>query len=175
MTSGLLVVEWTGAGFGRHITEVPLGDVRRSLKLLYAGGIVYNVGITMVRFSAILFYNRIFAPHNSRYRYLIWASLGLNAAWGLAFGALSVLPCTPIHAFWNRPLMPSSYRCTSTLAAHLSTATTSALMDLLVLLLPLPPLWTLHTNRRKKARLLFIFFVGYWYVSWLSPGVGPEP
>ena len=98
MASDLVIVEWTGAGFGRHITEVPLGDVRKGLKLAYAGGIIYNVAITMVRFSAILFYNRIFAPLNSRYRYFIWASLGINAAWGLAFSALAVLPCIPVHA-----------------------------------------------------------------------------
>ena len=162
---------------------MPLGDILKSLKILYAGYIVYNLGITMIRFSAILFYNRVFEPRKTeRYRYFIWLGLGLNTAWILAFGAVALLPCLPIHAFWDRPLlMPSSYRCSSTLAIQLSAGITSVLMDLLVLLLPVPPLLELHTDWRKKARLVFVFLLGYWYVVrpsqcliWIPPPQTPH-
>ena len=156
-------MELVGAGFGRHVKEVPLGDVRKGLKILYSSYIVYNLGITMIRFSAILFYNRVFELRRSHYRYVIWGSLGINTAWILAFGTVALLPCTPIHAFWDRALLaPTSYNCLSTLAIQLSAGITSVLMDLFVLLLPVPRLLKLQTDWRKKARVGFIFFIGYW-------------
>lgn len=153
------------AGFGRHITEVPLGDIRKGLKILYASYIVYNLGITMIRFSAILFYNRVFELQRSRYRYVIWCCLGLNGAWIVAFGTLALRPCTPIHSFWDKPILaPTSYTCISTLSIQLSSGITSVLMDLFVLLLPVPRLLKLQTDWLKKVRVGCIFFIGYWYV-----------
>ena len=133
--------------------------------MLYAGYIVYNLGMTMVRFSAILFYNRIFEPRNTNYRYYIWVALGLNTLWFLAFGTVAIVPCRPIEAFWNTPLLlPSSYKCSSTLGIQLSSGITSVFMDLMVLILPMPRLWRLQTSLRKRLRVLFIFLMGYWYV-----------
>lgn len=161
-TLNLLAAEWTTAGLGRHVTDVPLGDVIKGLKILYGGYIVYNLGISLLRFSAILFYKRIFEPRNSRYRYFIWLGLGLNTAWLLAFGTIAVVPCVPIHAFWQRPLLhSSSYTCPSTLAIQLSSGITSVVVDIVVLLLPVPRLWRLQTDMRKKVRLLAIFVVAY--------------
>lgn len=155
--------ELIGAGFGRHVKELPLGDVRKGLKILYSSYIVYNLGITMIRFSAILFYNRVLELHRSRYRYVIWCSLGINTIWIVAFGVVALAPCTPIHAFWDKALLPStSYNCPSTLAIQLSAGITSVLMDLVVLLLPVPRLLKLQTDWRKKARVGFILFIGYW-------------
>lgn len=134
--------------------------------MLYAGYLVYNLGMTLLRFSAILFYNRIFEPRNSKYRYFIWAGLALNTLWFLAFGTIAIVPCVPIQAFWNRPMLPpSSYKCSSTLGIQLSSGITSVLMDLMVLILPLPRLWKLQTSQRKRIRVLFIFIMGYWYVA----------
>ena len=94
-----MAVELIGSGFGRHVKEVPLGDVRKSLKILYSSYIVYNLGIAMIRTSAILFYDRVFELRRSQYRYIIWCSLGINTAWAIAFGVVAVVPCTPVHAF----------------------------------------------------------------------------
>lgn len=157
------------SGFGRHVKEVPLGDIRKGLKLLYASYFVYNLGMTMIRCSAILFYNRVFELHRSQYRYVIWCGLGLNVAWFGAFGSVALVPCTPVHAFWDKPILaPSSYNCSSTLSIQLSSGITSVLMDLFVLLLPIPCLLKLKTSWRNKVRVCFIFFMGYWYVAQLS-------
>ena len=151
-------------GFGRHVTEVTPGDFRKGLKILYASYTVYTLGIGMIRFSAILFYHRIFELRCSPYRYVIWCSLGLNAAWIIAFNVLFLIPCAPIHAFWDRPMMaPANYSCISTLSIQLSAAITSGLMDLLVLLLPVPRLLKIQTSWRNKVRVGCIFFIGYWY------------
>ena len=153
----------TGAGLGRHITDVPLGDVCKALKMLYTGTFIYALGITLIRSSAILFYSRIFEARKSQYRYAIWISLAVNTAWFLTFGSLAIFACIPIHAVWDRPIIEtSSYRCLSTLAQQLSPGITSVIIDLVVLLLPLPPLWGLQTMHRKKARLIVIFLLGYW-------------
>lgn len=158
----------TSAGLGRHVSELPPEVGRKTLQMIYVGTFVYSLGISMVRFSAILFYDRIFETRNSRYRYAIWISLAANAAWCLTFGLLALLTCLPVHAFWDRGmLLPSPYRCLSTLDLQLSAGITSVLMDLMVLLVPLPRIWKLHTDRRKKARLLIIFILGYWLVGYL--------
>ncbi|KAM0799447.1 hypothetical protein BDR22DRAFT_973712 [Usnea florida] len=161
-TLNLIVVELMGTGFGRHVEDVPLADIRKGLILVYASWILYALAITMIRVSAILFYNRVFELRSSRYRYVIWCSLGMNMAWLLALGIVLLVPCTPVHAFWDKPLLASaSYTCLSTRAIQLSSGISSVLMDLLVLLLPVPCLLKLQTDRRRKTRVGFIFFIGY--------------
>ena len=148
---------------GQHITAVSMQNVHEGLKLTYAIYITYNFGITMARFSALLLYARIFEPHRrSSYRYFLWAGFGLNTAWIIAFGVIGIMPCTPLHAFWDRIKMnPSTYTCPN-LPLQLASGISSVLVDLVVLLLPIQPILKLQLSARTKVRIALVFFMGYW-------------
>lgn len=130
---------------------------------MYAGYLVHITAISLVRFSAILFYSRIFNIRNSSYRFFIWAGFGLNAVWMLAFVIWSLVACIPVTAFWNRLILPpSSFKCSPTMAYQWASAITSVVIDLVVLLLPVPRLWKLQISLQNKIRIIAVFMLGYW-------------
>ena len=51
--------------------------------------------------------------------------------------------------------------CTVIEAQFVSTASLNILIDLVLLLLPLPVLWRLHITKRQKIGLMAVFILGY--------------
>ncbi|KAL9081867.1 MAG: hypothetical protein Q9159_006943 [Coniocarpon cinnabarinum] len=158
----LIVVNWTDNGLGHHLFEVPIPDIIKGLKLLWAAEVIYDIGITMLRVSAVLFYGRVFQHDGTLWRYWIWGSVALNIAWLIAFVTVAIVQCLPIHAFWSRlTMLPWTYTCLSTRSVQLSNGITSVVMDLWVLILPLPKLWRLQMPLTKKILIICIFICGY--------------
>ncbi|KAL9048274.1 MAG: hypothetical protein Q9162_007797 [Coniocarpon cinnabarinum] len=96
----LIVVNWTDNGLGHHLFEVPIPDIIKGLKLLWAAEVIYDIGITMLRVSAVLFYGRVFQHDGTLWRYWIWGSVALNIAWLIAFvtrrhGSLGAYTASP--------------------------------------------------------------------------------
>ena len=133
-------------GFGNQITEIPLGDVILSLKLLFATMILYNQAIAFIRISTLFFYRRAFNTREKFLRYNIWLALGANVIWLVGFYFDIIFQCKPITAFWQRAVMkPGEYHCLDVFPAQIASATTSVFLDLWILLIPLPVLWKLQS------------------------------
>ncbi|KJK74912.1 hypothetical protein H634G_09746 [Metarhizium anisopliae BRIP 53293] len=146
-------------GLGHHIQFVPPDKVAIFLRLLYALYYMYNFGLFFTKCSALLFLSRIFSWHaNTRcFNYAIATTHVLNAAWllGVTFG--TVFMCNPVEKGWSQPLS-----CGPTSALWISSAVPSACIDFIILVLPLPKIWTLKMTRARKVGVTGIFVLGYW-------------
>ena len=55
-----VTLAWVSVGFGRHVSELSQEDIVQSFKYRYAIGYLYQFGITLPKYSTILFYIRVF-------------------------------------------------------------------------------------------------------------------
>ena len=104
----------------------------------------------------ILLYIRIFAIPT--FRYVCWSVIGLNAAIFLSIFLGTLLICRPISYSFVKTIPNGT--CGSLSSFELYTAIMNLMMDLIVVVLPLPMLWRLHMSSRKKIQLTFVFGMG---------------
>lgn len=153
-------------GAGNHLYQIPLGSTELLLKLLFAGFLVYNTGIAIMRISACFFYMRIFTGHHKIFRVVCWASIGTNVAWLIGNNLTAIFQCSPVRGFWDR-LIPG-LQCASNLNIQYGGVITGIVMDLWTLLLPMPIIWKLKMPPMKKALIIAIFVLGYRYAAALG-------
>lgn len=147
-------------GLGYHIFVVDPNDLGIFLKLLWSIYFVYDIALAITKTSALLFLSRIFPKRaNSRwFNYAIYTTHALNVAWliGIIFG--TIFMCTPIEKNWN-PMVPG--KCGPTNALWLGSAVPSVVIDLIILILPLPKIWGLRLSPAKKTGITLVFLLGY--------------
>lgn len=150
------------AGFGRHMDTLTLEEQKLFFKLLYVGDYVYDTALVLTKLSGLLFLSRIFPRHanSNLFNGVLYATYGLNAAWliGAYFGTIFL--CDPVEKGWNPFLQEGSCGLTTTL--FLGSAIPSVVIDLIIMILPLPKIWGLRTTPGKKVGLITIFILGYW-------------
>jgi hypothetical protein len=133
------------------------------MKYLFAGELVYMISITIPKLSVCAFYYRVFNLKNKKvWRWLNYILAVLVASYVVGFIFHSFFKCRPISKNWI-PTEPGT--CDDMKADWLASATTSVILDFLLLIFPLPHLWTLQLPLRRKIALVGVFICGYWYVD----------
>ncbi|KAF6239402.1 hypothetical protein HO173_002664 [Letharia columbiana] len=152
-------VYWTTIGLGKHISLVSPDNIVKGLLLLYADYPLYDTAISLPRFSALLFYARVFNAHSNRLlRTVLWTTAALNMAWLIFAIVSSIFQCTPIEKVWKPSIQG---HCINTYDWWMSSAISSVIIDLIILLIPLPILWKLQLPPLRKYLLLGVFVCGY--------------
>lgn len=153
--------EMVQLGLGHHIWTISPSNLSILLKLLYAIYFLYDVSLFLTKTSALLFFSRVFPKYGkaSWFDYALWTTHGLNVAWfvGIIFG--TVFMCNPVAKGWD-PFLPGT--CGPTSALWIGSAIPSVVIDLIILTLPLPKIWGLNMNKKRKMGLTFVFLLGYW-------------
>jgi hypothetical protein len=114
----------------------------------------------VVKQSALFFYSRVFHTHSRAFQISIYVGHGLVAAWILFIVPISTCQCTPVSKAWD-PSVPGS--CLETFSWYLASAIFDAVLDLFVLLLPIPVLFRLQMKTSRKWMVAGAFMCGYWY------------
>ena len=154
-------IHHTNIGLGRHMAQVSSADISKGLLLLYAGYPLYDVAIALPRFSTLLFYARVFnAQGNKVLRITLWVTAALNTGWIVFAVISSIFQCTPIDEAW-KPAIAHGH-CTDTYSWWMGSAISSVIIDVIILLIPMPILWTLQVRPLRKSLLLGLFACGYW-------------
>ncbi|KAI1199001.1 hypothetical protein F5X97DRAFT_297766 [Nemania serpens] len=149
-------------GLGNHFEYFKsMEDVTTLLRLFYVSQIVFDSGIAFAKFSALLFYRRIFSS----------ASKSFNKAWNIVFALVTVfilykLPaqifsCIPPSKNWLPSIPGHCENDYTNFGLLLAGLIFDILTDLLILLLPMPIIFRLQTNRAKKLALTGAFVLGY--------------
>ena len=115
----------------------------------------WALGTGVVKIGILLFYWRIFAIH--KFRQVI-AMVGTAVAithTSLFFGF--VFHCTPIHTFWDHSKRGF---CIGQDNFYISGGALNIVGDIIVLTLPLRPIWALHATRGQKIAVSFLFLLG---------------
>ncbi|KAK4109142.1 hypothetical protein N656DRAFT_783440 [Canariomyces notabilis] len=153
--SGVLFksVSW---GIGRHMWDVPAVWMVSALKFQTIASWIYLWAATLVKLSFLFLYRRVFAMETKAARLLnggIAVCFLVNL--GLFFGI--VFFCIPVEKAWDDSI-PG--RCSNPVVLAYFTGVWNTVMDIYVLLVPVPFLMGLNIGREKRLRLVAVFSVG---------------
>ncbi|KAK4617430.1 hypothetical protein CLAFUW4_11877 [Fulvia fulva] len=150
-------------GLGTDVWSVPFDDITTLLKIYYWAEDVYLAALPAVKISLLRTYLRFFP--DLRFRQACYVVMGLNVAHAIAFVLILVWQCVPIHLAWERWMYKDSSqmpgRCSDINAQGWASAAANMVLDVCTLSLPLPALWQLQLNKRKKFWLMLMFSVGF--------------
>ena len=132
---------------------------RLCLKLSYFTQIFWQLTMPTVKTSLLLFYFRLF--YSPRLRMATYAVGALIWSYFIASTIVDINVCTPPRSFWLKTTQPDMpHHCINYNAFFLFGSVYDTFTNLIVLILPLPTVWHLQINTRKKVGLSFIFLLG---------------
>ena len=127
-------------------------------KAALATFVMYFTTTATIKASLLLLYYRYFGISRP-FRIALYISAGLIVCWYLAVLFASIFQCVPVAAFWDRNI--KNPKCVNLALFSTMTGVTNLLTDVIVLCLPMPMVWTLHTNKTQKMTLTGIFLLGF--------------
>ncbi len=152
-----ITIYWVHIGLGKHIKQAP-DPPTDDAKVFFAANLIYNTGLSLVKMSVLLFYIRIFNGVQL-YRLVFWFLGFLIVGWCVAINFLAIFSCIPVQKSWNPKL---EGHCIPMHAAFLGTTASNIIIDGFILLAPMPMLWRLRVDMRRKLALIGVFAAGYW-------------
>lgn len=83
----------------------------------------------------------------------------VSACYGLSFTIVTLAACEPFEANWDKISHPD-YRCINTSRFYVAQTSIGAALDILILLMPISPVWAMNAKTSKKIGLTFLFTIG---------------
>ncbi|KAI0458425.1 hypothetical protein F5B21DRAFT_459601 [Xylaria acuta] len=142
-------------GLGKHITELTVEQITVQVKLLLISEFTYLVAVTFIKLSMLFLYHRIYTtPTFRRWVYFV---IALGIIYIIAFIPIFLTNCIPLSQYWDPK--PTGW-CRDTVVSDSATVAGNLLLDILVLVLPLPILWRLQMSIRDKITVTAMFSIG---------------
>ncbi|KAI9667129.1 MAG: hypothetical protein M1831_001306 [Alyxoria varia] len=142
---------WAVKALGQH--NVPMTP--EILKIMLSMKLTWDVGIALSRISAIFFYRRVFFPG---FIWRFWIGIVINVAWFLMLFFYVIFSCNPPKLQWDNSV-PG--KCQPELPGQVLSSLTSVVIDLYILVMPIPTLWKLHMKPLKRVLMVLVFLLGY--------------
>ena len=121
---------------------------------MYLGAVVFP------KLAILAIYLPVFTSRP--YRIACWILFGILVANWFAFTVATCLQCRPLEYLWNQS-NPDGHCYNIELLYRLS-ALPNSFTDEVMLVLPLPVLWKLHSSKTVKIGLIITFATGSMYV-----------
>ncbi|KAL4930776.1 CFEM domain-containing protein [Aspergillus undulatus] len=145
-------------GLGKDIWTVPFDDIRQTLKLFFVEEELYCICIAIVKCSILMLYLRLFP--NREMRIASYITLGATVVWGVVAFFVLLFSCKPISYYWNEWDGEHEGTCLSHNKILLAHSTINIILDVVVLVIPVPTLLTLQMPLRKRLGVAAMFVVG---------------
>ena len=100
---------------------------------------------------------------NKRFQLASYAVIFLSVGYCITNVVLNLLTCMPIAFTWDKTIAGGT--CSTQQAPYLSSAIINMSIDVIIFSLPLPLVWGLQMNKKKKVSLATIFGLGFLYVT----------
>ena len=155
----MAVNQWymTKHGLGQDIWTRSFEDVTEVLKLFYMAEVFYLTTTVLTKVSILFFYLRVFSSFT--FRRIVWAVVGVCTAFYVSFVFALVFQCWPISYAWTRWDGEHSGQCINIGAGIFSHAAMNMVLDLVVLILPLPVLWKMQLTYSIMGKVhIFVMF-----------------
>lgn len=131
----------------------------------YVQNALFPTATSFVKIAILLQFLRLFED-KPRYQQATIAVLVLASLWGAAFSFISWVPAFPVSAFWDlnntdavrygiASLDPDAFTAT-----YITLTSTNMLVDLLILLIPVPHYFSSTITKKARMSLLGLFFIG---------------
>ncbi|KAI5791892.1 hypothetical protein EDC01DRAFT_784708 [Geopyxis carbonaria] len=152
----LMMIEY---GLGRHAAVLSVDQMTGLLKVLVVFECVYCTTVGIIKISLLLMYGRIFTLRWFRMAAYIVAMCTIG--WVIAINFVSIFQCTPIKKAWL-PFEPGT--CIDLKASFIGNGVPNFVTDIIILTLPMPIVWKLHTSLSHRLSLSFVFLLGSFVV-----------
>jgi hypothetical protein len=131
-----------------------------ALKLFYIDESFYLTVLVLTKISILFFYLRIFPQ--KKFRRACYGVMGWVGASGIIFVCMQIFQCLPIEFVWQGWLGTfGPHRCLDVHALTYVAATFGIAQDLVILIMPLPLLWSLNTGLRQRIDIGIMFSLGF--------------
>lgn len=176
----------TRYGFGLHVIAVPpenfkaLAEVSPSRwrisnsyadllpfshrQIFYFTWPINLIGVALTQISILFLYRRLFTLLVLWFRVTFYVLLFLSAGSGIAISLALFFRCTPISSGWTPDIRRAHCGVN---VRHLAVAScvVDLVVDLFVIVAPMPLIWKLHVNLKTKAALTGMFLLAGLSVS----------
>lgn len=129
------------------------------LQLLYADNILYTCCTASVKMSIVLLFRRIFVTRI--FKHITAVLLVILTMWWIAVLLTQIFSCTPVDASW---IPTKAETCVETLMFYNAVTISNVTFDFILLILPMPSVWKLQIDYKKKLQVCGVFLVGTLYV-----------
>lgn len=127
--------------------------------MLYVADILYTLSLVAIKISILQLYRSIFPGRGFT---ITTSVVGAGViAWGIAVILVSVFQCNPVRGAWDLTV-PAT--CITLPTFYLANAVPNITMDVIILALPIPNVWTLQMSIRQKYVVSGLFLLGGLYV-----------
>jgi hypothetical protein len=142
-------------GMGRHVIVVSAYDQMMVRKGDYVFSHFYDFALVAVKLGILAFYHRVFV--HPIFRRVVLATAAFVIAWGIGITVTLLLACRPLEAYWNANV---TGKCLVMVTFTYFTNITNLITDIWIFLMPVPMIWHLQLQTKKKMLLSLIFCVG---------------
>jgi hypothetical protein len=120
---------------------------------------LYGIALGLIKTSICLFYNRIFDFR--KFHIASRIVIAIVFAWTSAVIIYAFVTCRPLAFFWN-PTIPGGSCISNPVIPYIILGALDVVVDIAILVLPLPMIWKLHVSLADKFALFGIFGAGVW-------------
>ncbi|KAH6705431.1 hypothetical protein BKA61DRAFT_699186 [Leptodontidium sp. MPI-SDFR-AT-0119] len=151
-------------GLGRHQDLIPKAELQRFKKTNFFYTLISAIlGLNMVKISISFLLMRF--VHHRWSKICLWAVIVFMSIYVFVCWGTVIFLCQPVAAFWDSDLrkLPTT-RCYSIVVFSkigLMNTGINIFTDVLLATLPIPIIWKLQINRRKKIALVGVLSLGY--------------
>ncbi|RYP85122.1 hypothetical protein DL770_005102 [Monosporascus sp. CRB-9-2] len=142
-----------GGGYDQNEHPEVLSNLRYINKVIFGLQQAYVVALAATKASVLCFYLRVFATTNV-VRASKWL-LGFCVIWALAFMLAPIFICRPVSAQWT-----GLGKCSKPPPLIQSCIITNVVSDLVIMLLPMPSIWSLQARTADKIAFMVCFALG---------------
>ncbi|KAI4721908.1 hypothetical protein E4T48_01880 [Aureobasidium sp. EXF-10727] len=147
----------TAWGAGVHVYDLTVADLYPwLLRGWVVAAVMYSVTMFFSKLSILLLYRRLFPITNFAMSW--WFVTGFTIAYSVGGVAASLFQCRPMASAWTLTIHPDY--CINTEKFYTANAALNVASDIMILLLPVPIVWGLNTDLRKKIILTGLFSMG---------------
>jgi hypothetical protein len=125
-------------------------------QLLFAYLLIYLTELLLIKVSILMFYRRIFGMNWS-----IWTCLFISYGWALGSMIATICVSDPVSYFWTQGANtdPGKYRF-NFYNYLIGNATANVVSDALILLVPMPIVWSLRMPALQKVGVCSVLLLG---------------
>ena len=121
------------------------------------------IPIGLAKCSLLFFYLRVF--RGKLFSVITWATITLAAMWAISFFFSLLFACTPIHLYVREGITTPDVSCINTTQVYYAVSISDFVIDVVILVIPVPFIWRLHMKPAQKVAVTGIFALGSLYMK----------
>lgn len=135
-------------------------NMHSTLQINFALQRANQPALACIKVSILLFYLRLFS-NTKAFRIAAYVNIGYTIAWAISTWIVNLMVCTPVAYYYDRTI-PGGH-CSNQAISGSVNGGLSLLGDVAILVLPIPVIWGLKMNKRRKIGIIAILMLGALY------------